>query len=316
MLELLGPAMSITAAALLARSSLRTWRAENKFLKWGGTGLATFFSAALSLLSVIMVVGLFKLHARSAPALDLKVAATPEQILRGQAISNGFCSACHSRTGTLTGGLDIAKDLPMPIGSFVSSNLTPAGQLSHWSDGDIFRAIRNGVDRDGHWLIIMSYTNAGKLSDDDTRAVIAYLRSLPAAGKQADNPPDHLNLLGITMLGAGMLPKGNPVSTGIVTAPPRSPSLRYGEYILSYQDCRGCHGDKLTGGVAGQLGPLGPDLNLVKGWKFEEFVATMRTGVDPNGHELGKQMPWRPVGRMDDEELRAVYEYLTHLPAT
>jgi mono/diheme cytochrome c family protein len=314
MFELLGPALSITTAALLARSSLRTWRAENRFLKWIGTGLAALFSAAVSVISVIMIVGLFKLHARGAPGLDLKVAVTPEQILRGQAISNGFCSGCHSATGTLTGGLDVAKDLPVPIGSFVSSNLTPAGQLSHWSDGDIFRAIRNGVDRNGNWLIIMSYTNAGKLSDDDTKAVIAYIRSLPAAGTQTDNPPDHLNLLGVTMLGAGMLPKGKPVSTGFVTAPPRSPGLQYGEYILSYQDCRACHGDKLTGGVPGQLAPLGPDLNLVKGWKFEEFVATMRTGVDPNGHELGKQMPWRPVGRMADEDLRAVYEYLTHMP--
>jgi hypothetical protein len=26
-------------------------------------------------------------------------------------------------------------------------------------------------------------------------------------------------------------------------------------------------------------------------------------------------MPWRPLGRMDDEELAAVYEYLTHLPS-
>ena len=116
------------------------------------------------------------------------------------------------------------------------------------------------------------------------------------------------------MLGGGMLPKGKQVSTGIITAPPSGPTLQYGEYILSYQDCRACHGDKLTGGVPGQLAPLGPDLNLVKGWKFEEFVATMRTGVDPNGHELGKQMPWQPVGRMADEDLRAVYEYLTHMP--
>jgi mono/diheme cytochrome c family protein len=261
-----------------------------------------------------VIVGLFKVHARGAPALDLKVVSTPEQIRRGQAISDGFCSACHSRTGTLTGGLNIGEDFPAPIGSFVSSNLTPAGQLSHWSDGEIFRAIRNSIDREGRWLVIMSYTNAGKLSDDDTRAVIAYIRSLPAAGKPTENPPDHLNLLGVMMLGAGMLPKGKPVSTGTVAAPPKGPTLQYGEYILSYQDCRACHGEKLTGGVPGQLGPLGPDLSIVKGWKLEEFIATMRTGVDPNGHQLGKQMPWQPIGRMGDEELRAVYEYLTHLP--
>jgi mono/diheme cytochrome c family protein len=314
MLDLFGLTMSIATAALLARSSLGAWQLKNSFLKWVGAGLAAVLSTAATLVSVVAIVGLFKVHARSAPVLDLKVAGTPEQIRHGQEISNGFCSGCHSKTGTLTGGLDLAEDLPVPIGSFVSSNLTPAGRLSNWSDGDIFRAIRNGVDRDGRWLIMMSYTNSGKLSDDDTSAVIAYIRSLPAAGKPTGNPPDYLNLLGVMMLGAGMLPKGKPVSAGFVTAPPKSPTLQYGEYILSYQDCRACHGDKLTGGVPGQFAPLGPDLNLVKGWKLEEFIATMRTGVDPNGHQLNKQMPWQPVGRMGDDELGAVYQYLTHLP--
>jgi hypothetical protein len=46
----------------------------------------------------------------------------------------------------------------------------------------------------------------------------------------------------------------------------------------------------------------------------EEFIATMRTGINPGGRELGEKMPWRPIGQMDDEELSAVYEYLTHLP--
>jgi mono/diheme cytochrome c family protein len=314
MSELLALASLTIIATLLAWSGLRAWRTKNSFMKWGGTSLVALLSTAVILLSLILIVGLFKLHARSAPAPITKVAGTPEQIQRGKAISDGFCSACHSKTGTLTGGLDIGEHFPVPIGSFVSSNLTPAGQLSRWSDGDIFRAIRNSVDPDSRWLIIMSYTNAGKLSDEDIRAVIAYIRSLPAAGKSTNHQPDHLNLLGIAMLGVGMLPEGKPVSIGSIAAPPASPTLQYGEYILSYQDCRACHGARLTGGVPGQLGPLGPDLNLVKGWKLEEFVATMRTGVDPNGHELSKEMPWRPIGRMSDEELSAVYEYLTHLP--
>ena len=311
---LLSLTTSITMAVLFAWSSLRAWQAKSSFVKWCGAGLAGLLSMAATSISVVIFVGLSNLHARTAPTLVMKVVATPQQIQRGQAISDGFCSGCHSRTGTLTGGRDVGEELPVRVGSFVSSNLTPAGQLSRWSDGDIFRAIRNGVDRDGHWLIMMSYTNAGKLSDDDTRAVIAYVRSLPAAGTPTGNPPDRLNLLGVIMLGAGMLPKGQPVSTGIVTAPPKGPTSQYGEYSLSYHDCGKCHGDKLTGGVAGQMAPLGPDLSVVKGWNFKGFIDSMRTGVDPNGHELSEQMPWRTVGRMDDEELRAIYEYLTHLP--
>ncbi|MGY4368673.1 mono/diheme cytochrome c family protein [Bradyrhizobium sp. LB1.3] len=232
MLELLTLAMLTIVATLLAWSGLRAWRAKNRFMKWGGTSLAALLSTAVTLLSLVMIVGPFKLHARSAPAPITKVAGTPEQIQRGKAISDGFCSACHSMTGTLTGGLDIGEHFPMPVGSFVSTNLTPAGRLSRWTDADIFPAIRNSVDPDGRWLIIMSYTNAGKLSDDDIRAVIAYIRGVPAAGKSTDDQPDHLNLLGIAMLGAGMLPGGKPVSIGPITAPPASPTLQYGEYIL------------------------------------------------------------------------------------
>ena len=218
---------------------------------------------------------------------DLKVAGTPEQIQRGQAIANSFCDACHSKTGPLTGGVDLSKDFPIPVGSFVSSNLTPAGRLNRWSDGEIFRAIRNGVDADGRWLIVMSYTNAGKLSDDDTQALIAYIRSQPAAGRQTANPPDQLNLLGVIMLGAGMLPEGKPVFTSVIAAPPKGPTVQFGEYVMSYQDCRECHGANLAGGVQGQLGPIGPGLNLVKEWKLEEFVATMRTGTDPARSRCG-----------------------------
>jgi mono/diheme cytochrome c family protein len=159
----------------------------------------------------------------------------------------------------------------------------------------------------------MSYTNAGKLSDEDIEALIAYIRSQPAAGETTPDPPDQLNPVGLMMLAAGMLPTGKPVLNGAIKAPSPSPTAQYGEYILSFQDCRECHGADLTGGVHGQLAPIGPGLGLVKGWKPEEFISTMRTGIDPTGHELGKQMPWRPIGKMDDEALTAVYEYLTHL---
>jgi cytochrome c553 len=313
MLNIIGLVMLIAVAALLAWSCSRAWRLKNSLLRWGGVSLAALLAAVVSLVSAVTIAGLFKLHARDAPVPYLKVAGTPQQIQRGHAIADSFCDACHSDTGTLTGGVDIGKEFPIPLGSFVSSNLTPAGQLSRWSDGEIFRAIRNSVDADGHWLMIMSYTNAGKLSDDDIAALIAYIRTRPAAGRQTANPPDQINLLGVIMLGAGMLPGGKPVFTGLIKAPAKGPTMQYGEYILSYQDCRECHGADLTGGMQGQLAPSGPGLTLVNEWSLEQFMTTLRTGIDPGGHELSKQMPWRPIGRMDDEDLRAVFEYLTHM---
>jgi mono/diheme cytochrome c family protein len=312
--NIIGLAALIAVAALLVWSCFRVWRNKNRILKWGGAGLLALLAIAVSSAGALAALGMIKQHGRSAPIPDIKVSSTPELIARGKDISDGLCGGCHSKTGTLTGGLDLGTHLPAPVGSFVTSNLTQAGSLKHWSDGELFRAIRNGVDADGRWLTMMSYVNAGRLSDDDIAAVIAYIRSLPAAGDLTPDPPDRLNLLGLAMLGAGMLPSGNAIITEHISAPLKGPTFQFGEYILSYQDCRNCHGKDLSGGVPGQLGPIGPGLSLVKDWTLAGFIATMRTGVDPNGHEISKQMPWRTVGKMDDEELTAIYEYLTHLP--
>ena len=221
MLNVVGLFMLCAIGGLLVHASVRAARIKRNVVRWGGVGLSALLAAAVLVLSVLTIVGLFKSQARHALVPNLKVAATPGQIQRGRAIADSFCAACHSNTGPFTGGEDIGKHFPIPIGSFVSANLTPAGPLSRWSDGEIFRAIRNGVGADGRWLIVMSYTNAGKLSDEDIQALIACIRSLPAAGRETVTPPDRLNLLGVVMLGAGMLPTGKPVFAGVVTAPPK-----------------------------------------------------------------------------------------------
>jgi mono/diheme cytochrome c family protein len=205
MANILGLTTMLAAATALAWSGARACRIKNRFVKWGVVGLAAVLAVAVSFAAALTIVGTVKQHARSAPVPDLEVEETPERIARGKALVDGFCSACHSRTGTLTGGLDLGEHFPLRIGSLVSSNLTPAGRLKRWSDGEIFRAIRNAVDADGRWLPLMSYTDASNLSDDDTQAVIAYIRSVPAAGEPTPDPPSQFNLLGLLMLGAGML---------------------------------------------------------------------------------------------------------------
>ena len=143
---------------------------QKQFLKWTSVGIAALLTIPLSSVSALTIVGMVKQHTRRALVPDLRVEATPERIARGKARADSFCGTCHSKSGTLTGGGDMSEDLLIPIGSFVPTNLTPAGPLKHWSDGEIFRAIRNGIGADGSWLVLMSYINAGRMSDDDTLA--------------------------------------------------------------------------------------------------------------------------------------------------
>jgi mono/diheme cytochrome c family protein len=307
-------ALLATCMALIVLSC-RALRLRRPIARWAGASLAALVAVVCLVAAVLMIAGFYKLQSRYAPVPDIKVTGTPEQIQRGQAIASGFCGACHSSTGTLTGGRDLGQHLPAPIGHFIAANLTPAGPLRRWSDGQIFRAIRDAVDADGHWLMVMSLTRVSRLSDQDTQALIGYLRSLPASGTPTPDPPDMLTPLGLIKLGAGELPTGAPVVTGTIVAPPKAPTAEYGEYILSYHDCRSCHGTDLQGGIPGQLGTIGPNLSVVNHWGLSDFIRTLRTGVDPYGYHLDAgRMPWRAIGKMVDEELGAIYAYLQHLP--
>ena len=56
MLNIIIQVALIAAAVLLLWASFRAFRAENRFLKWGGAGLAALLGAAASLLVVLTVV--------------------------------------------------------------------------------------------------------------------------------------------------------------------------------------------------------------------------------------------------------------------
>jgi mono/diheme cytochrome c family protein len=208
----------------------------------------------------------------------------------------------------MVGGLDLSGDIPLPVGTFVSANLTPAGPLKDWSDGEIMRALREGVGNKGQRLMVMQSTYVRYLSDEDIHALIAYLRSQPAVESNVQEPLDQPNMLGVVLLGSGIIPELAPVKEAIV-APPKGATVEYGQYILSYQDCRSCHGNDLNGGD-GTLGPAGPPLSVVKGWSQEEFLGAMRTGITPAGRALQPPMPWKTISKMEDEELQAMYLYL------
>jgi len=108
------------------------------------------------------------------------------------------CTGCHT-TGALAGqpdpthflaGSDIGFEIP-GLGIFYPPNLTPDGKtgLGTWSEQDIATALRTGVRPDGRELApAMPWRSYAKLTDEDVRAVAAYLKSLPPVEHAAPAP--------------------------------------------------------------------------------------------------------------------------------
>jgi mono/diheme cytochrome c family protein len=98
----------------------------------------------------------------------------------------GHCMECH--TPRVKGQTDMARmgaggnSFQGPWGVAVSRNLTPhESGLKGWTDQEIARAIREGVRKDGTPLKPpMAYGWYKNISDDDMKAIVAYLRSLKA----------------------------------------------------------------------------------------------------------------------------------------
>ena len=83
------------------------------------------------------------------------------------------CADCHGEKldGVVTGGDPAA--LPAP-------NLTPAGDLAHWTEADFMQTLRTGVTPEGRPLSTeMPWEFFGKMEDRDLAAIFAYLKSLP-----------------------------------------------------------------------------------------------------------------------------------------
>jgi cytochrome c553 len=156
----------------------------------------------------------------------------------------------------------------------------------------------------------MAFLPYGQLSDDDTEAIIAYLRSLPAE-TQAKTTGDSINFLGMLLYGSGMFPLSKPAA-GTITAPPPGVYADYGKYVATFGECRGCHGPAATGVAETSMSPAVPNPRpLVGALSQEQFFEMMRTGARPGGAPFPKTMPWQNASKMTDDDLAALYAYLT-----
>jgi mono/diheme cytochrome c family protein len=274
------------------------------------------------------------------PPPEMEVERTVARIKRGAYLTNGVmvCMQCHSqRDFTLfaapskpgtegIGGEIHDQRLGFP-GRYVSTNLTPY-HLGEWTDGEIFRAITAGVNRDGKALFpIMPHPNFGQLDEEDIKSVIAYLRTLEPAAYNAEPSRSDFPMNFIINL--------IPQKASLQPAPARNDRVSYGEYLVTAGSCRSCHtrqddngsfvGPEFGGGMEFPLedgsvvraSNITPHAAGIGNWSVEEFVQRFKAFSD-SGYVASKVkpgdfqtvMPWYSYAKMTEEDLLAVYQYL------
>lgn len=280
------------------------------------------------------------------PVPQVTAPSDPDTVARGEYIFKytAICWMCHGSEGDIdaapAGGEEFdLRDVGPPggFGVFYAANLTPDTDtgLGAWSDGEIFRALREGLDQEGRVLQIMPFEWYRGMSDEDLLAIVAYMKSLPPVHNPV--PANRLNFVPKALLAFKVIKPQPPVTEPII-APAPGPTIEYGKYLSSHlSSCAECHtprnpqtgqfymdrpftGQSLTfeeEGIAITPPNLTPDQETGIGtWTEDQFLTAIRTGVRPDGHVIMPMfMPWLIYRELSDDDLRAIYRYLQSLPA-
>jgi len=309
-----------------------------KALKWGGIVL------------LLVVCGLAIFVATFTPAqretTDLKVESTPDRIAHGKYLFNHAfaCVSCHTdpdldRYGFPpkgepgAGGFCFPESLGMP-GTICVPNLTPARSgLADWTDDEILRAIREGVDKDGEALFpMMPYPDFKDMSDEDAHSLVAYMRSMNPV--ETENPSTSIDFPVSFFIKMAPQPL-----TEKVPEPNRGDPLEYGKYLATMGGCKTCHTpvDDKHQSIEGKEFAGGQEFKLPSGSVFTPNLTSHETGKLPANAdafvnlfrsfqdmeaiakpikkgEKNTPMPWYDYANMTDEDLKAIYTYLKSVP--
>lgn len=272
------------------------------------------------------------------------VERTPERLQRGRYLVQNvvMCLDCHSERKADRYGFPHKDANPGSGGAqcwdesiglagfkLCAPNITQDVEtgIGSWSDGEIMRAIREGVNKEGKALFpVMPYLSYRTLSDEDTRAIVAYVRTLPAVKNRVPDRilPGPLNII------VRFMPK---TVERPVAEPNRQDPVTYGKYLTTIGGCQECHtpvDDKhqplanmnFAGGQRFQIpgGPsvlsanLTPDASGLGKRTREEFIGLFKSFADFKDVsvplEQNTVMPWLAVSGMADEDLGAIHAYL------
>ena len=299
---------------------------------------------ALVLLIIAIVIAvpayMYGAYPRMRPAPAMKAPTTPEAIERGRYLAEAMtgCIACHSpidesRPGEFPQpGLEYAGRV-FPRGSgfpglLVARNLTPDPEtgIGQWTDGEIVRASREGVGRDGRPLFpLMNYPNYRHMSDDDALSIVAYLRTQKPVKR--DNGMTELDFP------VGMMIRTLPQPVEGTPAGVPAAGIERGRAMMNILLCTECHtprddrgnlvpGKHLAGGNPFP-GPWGEvyAANItshpsagIGAFSNDDLKRVFREGKNRAGRELWV-MPWSITKNLTDADLDALIAALREVPA-
>jgi mono/diheme cytochrome c family protein len=170
------------------------------------------------------------------------VNALAEVVARGKYLAEAAdCAACH----TASGGAPFAGGLAMQsgFGTIYATNITPDPDygIGRWSADDFWRALHDGVRRDGQQLYpAMPYTSYRGMTRQDADAIYAYFMQLRPA--KVANPPTNLRFpfnIRLGMLGWNLVFLTDSLPAVSVGSSPLWQRGRYVVDVLGH--CGECH---------------------------------------------------------------------------
>ena len=260
----------------------------------------------------------------AASALAVTAAGADAETLleRGAYLTNSIlaCGNCHTpqdRGGPIAGmghaGGTVFDEEPFTA---YAPNITPDPKtgIGTWTDGQIGKAIREGVRPDGSIIgPPMPVAFYRSISDRDLAALIAYLREMPAVE----------NVVPRSVYRIPLPAAYGPPVRGVPDVP-HDDRLRYGAYLATIGHCLECHTprtpqgpDEARAGAGGMSfpGPWGVSVSAnitqdpvtgIGTWTDSQIRAAITRGVRPDGTRLLPPMAYNHYAAMTDEDIDAL----------
>lgn len=293
------------------------------------------FLAGLGVLAAVVVSTVWLLNVRDEVDVNTAIAsapATPELIARGAYLARaGNCMGCHTARGgaSYAGG----RGIDTPFGTVFTSNLTPDEKtgLGAWSPAHFWRALHNGRSKSGRLLYpAFPYTNYTQVTREDSDALFAFLKSLPAVPQANKNHTLDFPYQSQAALAVWRALYFTPGTF----KPDNSQNAEWnrGAYLVTgLGHCSACHTARNALGAtesAGMAGGLIPQQNWyapsliaaheagVADWTPQDVVRLLKTGISSNASVSGPMAEVVLGGTqyLQEADLNAMAVYLKSLP--